>query len=505
MAYPFNVRALDQQFVFNQPNGQPISLPWVGLVPRFLLALIATIEGKKVPIGSAFLIGPKLGMTARHNLTQLENGGSLPRLEAVQLEDELRKVSRWWDVDSACICPISDLAILRMSTQDGWSPPKIRYPCLHFDPVGIGEKLYCVGFPNQRVLPDQSDGSISRYKKDLTISVDEVSNYYHVRRDSCMINFPAFETRGALSAGMSGGPAMCKQGYVRGVISSSFQINGKPCPPSHVAAIWPSIAMRTDLYGLGRDEGFVFLDELIEGNIEAQSWEKTTLKVESDLDQIHITAFHPADLVGIDTRTNAEEGDPQAQYELGVHYERWAAKPDMENAAGWYRKAADGGHADALNNLACLTVRGDGVALDEKLAVDLFREAAEKGSVDAKRWIGCCLLNGVGVDCDLEASEEAFLEAVISGSMDARFDLAYSYYEGIFECSDDSWIIELLDPLVRHDIPVAMILMSKALCEGRGCEADRVESERLAARALRIGGDQAATDIVMLLSEESMR
>ena len=48
----------------------------------------------------------------------------------------------------------------------------------------------------------------------------------------------------------------------------------------------------------------------------------------------------------------AEQGNPQAQYNLGVAYKRGGVLPqDHEKAEEWWRKAADGGHAGAQRAL----------------------------------------------------------------------------------------------------------------------------------------------------------
>ena len=49
-----------------------------------------------------------------------------------------------------------------------------------------------------------------------------------------------------------------------------------------------------------------------------------------------------------DLRRKAEQGDAQAQYELGRAYSIGKGAPkDKAEAAKWYRKAAEQGHAEA--------------------------------------------------------------------------------------------------------------------------------------------------------------
>ena len=82
-----------------------------------------------------------------------------------------------------------------------------------------------------------------------------------------------------------------------------------------------------------------------------------------------------------ETRVKAEQGDVQAQHNLGAMYEKGlgVAKDDVQ-AVLWYRKAAGQGNALGQNNLGAMYRDGRGVAKDDALAVTWFRKAAEQGN-----------------------------------------------------------------------------------------------------------------------------
>jgi TPR repeat protein len=64
-------------------------------------------------------------------------------------------------------------------------------------------------------------------------------------------------------------------------------------------------------------------------------------------------------------REDAEHGDPNAQFLLGLVYNSGAGAPqDFAEAATWYRKAADKGHAGAQFYLGLLYAIGRDVPLD---------------------------------------------------------------------------------------------------------------------------------------------
>src|SRR6202040_3896572 len=74
----------------------------------------------------------------------------------------------------------------------------------------------------------------------------------------------------------------------------------------------------------------------------------------------------------------AENGSLSAQLQVARAYStgRAAGKTDYEQAARWYRKAADQGDPDAQNNLGTFYLLGHGVARSDAEAVRWFQRAA---------------------------------------------------------------------------------------------------------------------------------
>ena len=87
-------------------------------------------------------------------------------------------------------------------------------------------------------------------------------------------------------------------------------------------------------------------------------------------------------------RVRAEQGDADAQYNLGVMYDqgRGVAQDDAE-AMRWWRLAAEQGLADAQYNLGVSYVTGEGVPQDYVQAqtpeIDALRARAEQGDAMA--------------------------------------------------------------------------------------------------------------------------
>src|SRR5437660_1796183 len=79
-------------------------------------------------------------------------------------------------------------------------------------------------------------------------------------------------------------------------------------------------------------------------------------------------------------RPLADQGDAQAQYNLGVMYDDGQGVPQNDaEAMKWYRKAAEQGEDRAQNNLASMYASGQGVPQNYAEAMKWFRRAADQG------------------------------------------------------------------------------------------------------------------------------
>ncbi len=100
-------------------------------------------------------------------------------------------------------------------------------------------------------------------------------------------------------------------------------------------------------------------------------------------------------------RTQAEQGDADAQFILGVGYARGLGVPqDDAEAVRWYRLAAEQGDARAQSNLGSMYETGRGVPQDYVEATRWYRLAAEQGNTDAQSNLGFVYADGDGVPQD---------------------------------------------------------------------------------------------------------
>ncbi len=104
-------------------------------------------------------------------------------------------------------------------------------------------------------------------------------------------------------------------------------------------------------------------------------------------------------------RTIAEQGDANAQYNLGVMYDNGRGVPqDYAAAMSWWRRAAEGGSTRAQFNLGGMHLSGKGAPQDYTIAGQWFRKAAERGYADAQFGLATLYYNGLGVPQDYAAA-----------------------------------------------------------------------------------------------------
>jgi len=115
-------------------------------------------------------------------------------------------------------------------------------------------------------------------------------------------------------------------------------------------------------------------------------------------------------------RTAAEQGDANAQFNLGVMYNRGEGVPqNYTEAVKWYRTAAEQGNAEAQYNLGLIYYEGRGVRRDYAEAMRWHRKAAEWGQARAQNSVGAMYADGEGVPQDYVQAHMWFNLAAAQG------------------------------------------------------------------------------------------
>ena len=125
-------------------------------------------------------------------------------------------------------------------------------------------------------------------------------------------------------------------------------------------------------------------------------------------------------------RQQANHGDVEAQYNLGVSYREGKGVPrDYAQAVSWWRKSAGQGYASAQSALGFMYANGQGVSEDAAQAVVWYRKAADQGVARAQFNLGVMYSQGQGVAQDrVEAYKWMSLAATLEESAAARDKLA---------------------------------------------------------------------------------
>jgi TPR repeat protein len=130
-------------------------------------------------------------------------------------------------------------------------------------------------------------------------------------------------------------------------------------------------------------------------------------------------------------RQAAEQGNAQAEYDLGDRYgDGNGVAKDPHQAYEWYFKAARQGLTRAEGLVGMSYVLGLGVPQDFERAIPWLQKSAEKGLVEAQFTLGLCYVRGEGVTENDSLGSHWLQKAAEQGYGDAQGFLAFQYASG---------------------------------------------------------------------------
>ena len=121
--------------------------------------------------------------------------------------------------------------------------------------------------------------------------------------------------------------------------------------------------------------------------------------------------------------SRANDGDPKAQYILGLSYmdgENGITKPDSLQAIYWWKLASDNGHSAAQVALGYRFYTKN----DYNNAFKYWKLAADQNNNTALRNIGILYLNGEGVESSDELAYQYFYKSAQFGNASSQIDIA---------------------------------------------------------------------------------
>ncbi len=128
----------------------------------------------------------------------------------------------------------------------------------------------------------------------------------------------------------------------------------------------------------------------------------------------------------------AEQGDADAQFNLGLMYSKGQGVPqDYAEAVKWFRKSAEQGDAAAQYNLGLMYRKGQGAPQDDAEALKWYRHAAEQGHASAQFQVGVRYEEGLGVPQDYTEALRWYGKAAEQGNAYAQTNLGVMYSFGV--------------------------------------------------------------------------
>lgn len=127
----------------------------------------------------------------------------------------------------------------------------------------------------------------------------------------------------------------------------------------------------------------------------------------------------------------AVAGDGVAQYELALAFDAGrGVRRDAVQAAKWYLRAAEQGHAASQNRLGLMYLAGEGVPRDEAVAAGWFDQAAAQGSAEAFVHLGELFELGRGVPQDGVRAAGLYREGARHGSLRGMLKFGMACWQG---------------------------------------------------------------------------
>jgi hypothetical protein len=235
---------------------------------------LAALHGDTVfASGSAVLAGPHVALTARHvtdDFTRkFQGSGDLrPDTTDFQILARARIRGQWWmfHVRRIHLVEDSDVTALYLSLAPD-QPAGFEWPRVTLDlfPPRRRRRVWSWGHVSSKAFfADVKAGAIHWYAAPRRSS-GLVQDIFPLRRDSSVVNFPAFQFDARVDGSMSGGPIFNELGHVVGLNSTSMAATAEhPVHASTGALLWPALGLPFTHLGetFGAQDNITCLEDL---------------------------------------------------------------------------------------------------------------------------------------------------------------------------------------------------------------------------------------------------
>jgi TPR repeat protein len=176
---------------------------------------------------------------------------------------------------------------------------------------------------------------------------------------------------------------------------------------------------------------------------------------------------------------------PPALYAHGARYANgYGVAQDGVEAVKWYRKAAEGGFAEAQNQMARCYWWGSGVKKDNNEVAKWYRRSAEQGNAVGEAGLARCYWVAIGVERNLAEALVWYRKSAELGNADAQSSLAYFYRFGVSIKKDEAEAAELDEKAfasyhaaaIQGDVDAEARLASEYWHSSTGIPTDEIEA-----------------------------
>ena len=202
---------------------------------------------------------------------------------------------------------------------------------------------------------------------------------------------------------------------------------------------------------------------------------------------IGVSALFAEDQIDIDTlRSQAAAGNANSQLALAIRYRdgKGIAKDNAE-AMNWAHRAADRGHAEAMDFVGAAFLRGSAVERNPVVALGYFKAAAAKSSQAAFN-LGQCYFGAQGTGQDIPMALEYWKKAADAGHGRAASCAAMAYLSGEGVAPDAAQARRLAERAAELNDPSGFVVLGEM--QFRAGELDAAKANWTKASQLRPTG-----------------
>lgn len=179
------------------------------------------------------------------------------------------------------------------------------------------------------------------------------------------------------------------------------------------------------------------------------------------------------------TQEQAELGDAEAQYRLGLFYDNAVeVEQDLIAAVNWYSLAAQQGHISAQFNLAQMYRFGDGVPRNIEQTIYWFSQAAEAGNDPQAQYVlGDIYRYGEGVEVNHNEAFRWYILAAEQTLVEAEYMTGILIAAGIGAPQNDYMALRWLRKAAKQGHARAFYALGQMYERGEGL--DQSEEQNL--------------------------